>query len=71
MSSRKVVSSNLQNFFRLWPFLIFLGALLASSGRAQAEATLWGFVTDASGAGNCRGRGSKSRNLETAQSVPS
>src|SRR6266852_7360168 len=64
MSSRKVVSSNLQKFFVYGLFVIFLGALLASSGRAQAEASLWDFVSDASGAG-IAGADVKVTNLET------
>jgi len=64
MSSRKVVSSKLQKFFVYGLFVIFLGALLASSGRAQAEASLGGFVSDASGAG-IAGADVKITNLET------
>ncbi|HXN97305.1 MAG TPA: carboxypeptidase-like regulatory domain-containing protein, partial [Candidatus Acidoferrales bacterium] len=63
MSSRRVVSSNLQKFFVYGLFVIFLGALLASSGRAQAAA-LWGFVSDDSGAG-IAGADVKITNLET------
>src|SRR3989442_1545486 len=64
MSSRKVLSSNLQKFFVYGLFVIFLVALLASSGRAQAAASLWGFVSDDSGAG-IAGADVKITNLET------
>src|SRR5467141_1850493 len=64
MSSRKVLSSNLQEFFVYGLFVIFLVALLASSGRAQAAASLWGFVSDDSGAG-IAGADVKITNLET------
>jgi len=64
MSSRKSISSKLQKFFVYGLFVIFLGALLASSGRAQAEASLGGFVSDASGAG-IAGAEVKITNLET------
>ena len=64
MRSRKVVSSNLQKFFVYGLFVIFLGALLASSGHAQAQASLWGLVSDASGAG-IAGANVKVTNLET------
>ncbi|PYU67431.1 MAG: TonB-dependent receptor [Acidobacteria bacterium] len=64
MSSRKVVGSNLQKLFVDGLFVIFLVALLASSGRAQAEAWLRGFVSDPSGAG-IAGAAVKITNLET------
>jgi len=64
MSSRKVTGSNLQKFLVHGLVVIFLGALLASSGRAQAEASLWGFLSDDSGAG-IAGAAVKITNLET------
>src|SRR5258708_31204729 len=64
MSPREVVSSNFQKFFVYGLFVIFLGALLASSGRAQAAASLWGFVSDDPGAG-IAGAAVKITNLET------
>src|SRR5438874_1722586 len=44
--------------------VMFLVALLASPGRAQAEASLWGFVSDTSGAG-IAGAAVKITNVET------
>src|SRR5437016_5397962 len=64
MSSRKVVGSNLQKLFVDGLFVIFFVALLASSGRAQAQASLGGLVSDASGAG-IAGAAVKITNLET------
>src|SRR5260370_804655 len=64
MSPREVVSPNFKKFFVYGLFVIFLGALLASSGRAQAAASLWGFVSDDSGAG-IAGAEVKITNLET------
>src|SRR5467141_732327 len=60
MSSQKVVG----RVFVASLVVIFLVALLASSGRAQAEASLWGFVSDTSGAG-IAGAAVKITNLET------
>src|SRR5437588_7837225 len=64
MSSRKVVGSNLQKLFVDGLFVIFFVALLASSGRAQAQASLGGLVSDASGRG-IAGAAFKFTNLET------
>src|SRR5438876_2672108 len=60
MSSQEVGS----RVFVAGLLVMFLAALLASPGRAQAEASLGGFVTDASGAG-IAGAEVKIKNLET------
>src|SRR5213075_1124605 len=60
MSSQRVVG----RVFVAGLLVMFLVALLASSGRAQAEASLWGFVSDTSGAG-IAGAAVKITNVET------
>src|SRR5438477_12776007 len=60
MSSQKVGG----RVFVVGLLVTFLVALLASPGRAQAEASLWGFVSDTSGAG-IAGAAVKITNVET------
>src|SRR5437762_11877058 len=60
MSSQKAVG----RVFVAGLLMMFLVALLASPGQAQAEASLWGFVSDTSGAG-IAGAAVKITNVET------